>query len=182
MYVNRHDKPSLTLQGICDANRKFIDCFTGTSSRIHDSRVFQLSFIYPIVHKMGDHYHLLGDGAYSVATNLLTPYRIYNNVLNPVKQNFNDCLASPRVKIENAFGLLKGRFRQLDRIDFHTVLKDSKFIICCCVLHNLCMECDDFLSGLDDNLGAHIDETNDPFVVSKPDGERKRDNIANDLI
>ena len=28
-YVNRHDQISLTLQGICDSNRKFLDAFTG---------------------------------------------------------------------------------------------------------------------------------------------------------
>jgi hypothetical protein len=44
-YSNRHDAISVTLQGICDANLKFLDIFTGCPSKIHDARIYDLSFI-----------------------------------------------------------------------------------------------------------------------------------------
>lgn len=142
-YVNRHDDISVTLQGICDANKKFIDCFTGLSSKIHDSRIFKESFIRERVEKLGPDYHILGNLAYGLSQNVLTPYRGEN--LTQEQTAFNRRFSKARVKIENAFADLKGRFRQLVRVDLWSVLKISKFIICCCVLHNLCIENDDFL-------------------------------------
>jgi len=41
--------------------------------------------------------------------------------------------------------LLKQRWRQLIRTDMWSVVKTSKLIISCCVLHNLCIERNDFL-------------------------------------
>lgn len=38
---------------------------------------------------------------------------------------------------------MKGRFRQLIEVDMHNVDKISKFIISCCVLHNLCIDNND---------------------------------------
>lgn len=67
---------------------------------------------------------------------------------------FNKKFFATRVLIENAFGLLKGRFRQLIEINMHNVDKISKFIISCCVLHNLCIDNNDdfnFPIELEDN-------------------------------
>ncbi|KAJ8978132.1 hypothetical protein NQ317_014187, partial [Molorchus minor] len=33
------------LEGICDAKRRFLDVFTGPPGKIHDSRIYNLSFI-----------------------------------------------------------------------------------------------------------------------------------------
>jgi len=67
----------------------------------------------------------------------LTPY---SGKLTPVQAHFNSHFCRARVRIENAFGLLKSRFRQLTRFDMWSVMLMSKFIISCCVLHNLCIE------------------------------------------
>ncbi|CAG5108169.1 Protein of unknown function, partial [Cotesia congregata] len=77
-YVNRHHQISLTLQAICDARKKFIDCFTGVSGKCHDSRV-------------SDEYHIIGDAAYPISKNVLTPYRNNEN-LTIVQRRFNEKL------------------------------------------------------------------------------------------
>lgn len=136
-YVNRHDYPSLTLQAVCDVNKLFLDVFTGPPSKIHDARIFQLSFLSNEIQNISADYHLLGDAAYPLRKYLLTPYRDYGN-LTAAQQNYNHKLSKTRVKIENAFGLLKQRFRQLIQLDFITVKRSANFIISCCVLHNLC--------------------------------------------
>ncbi|KAM7284263.1 putative nuclease HARBI1 [Ixodes scapularis] len=143
-YVNRHDKTSLTLQGICDHRRRFVDVFTGPPSKIHDSRIYKLSFvsrIIPFLCCMGK-YHLLGDAAYPLRETLVTPFRDYGTLTNQQK-SFNTKLSSTRVLIENAFGLLKQLFRQLINLEFPTVRRMSTFIIVCCVLHNLCIDAGD---------------------------------------
>lgn len=142
-YVNRHDSTSITLQGICNANKEFLDVFVGCPSKIHDSRVFKLSFIYNDLPTHCDKkWHLLGDAAYPLCDWLLTPYRDYGN-LTPQQRFFNRTHSCCRVSIENTFGILKQRFRQLMRLDFWTVEKACKFIIGCCVLHNLCIRKND---------------------------------------
>lgn len=140
--------PSLTLQAICDAKKKFLDVFTGPPSKIHDARVFKLSFISNMLPDIcGNEWHILGDAAYPLKKYLITPYRDYGN-LTQEQRNFNFKFSACRVKIENAFGILKARFRQLIRLDFHTVERCCKFIIACCTLHNLCILQEDELHDL----------------------------------
>ncbi|XP_046749939.1 putative nuclease HARBI1 [Diprion similis] len=147
-YVNRYDTTALTLQGICDAKKKFLDVFTGIPGKIHDARVFTLSFLCPTVLSMGPDYYLLGDSAYPLCENLMTPIRDYGN-LTDKQREYNRRFCATRVLIENAFGLLKQRFRQLIRTDMWGVSKTLKFILSCCVLHNLCIERNDFLDGIE---------------------------------
>ncbi|XP_018371325.1 PREDICTED: putative nuclease HARBI1 isoform X1 [Trachymyrmex cornetzi] len=110
-YVNRHDIPSITLQGICDARKRFVDVFTGIPAKIHDSRVLKLSDInenLPGICEQGK-FHILGDSAYSIREWLMIPFRDYGN-LSDKQRKFNKRFCATRVKIENAFGLLKARF------------------------------------------------------------------------
>lgn len=84
-------------------------------------------------------------------------------------------LSQTRVKIENAFGLLKGRFRQLHRLDFHNVLKVSQFILAYCALHNICINyndlCEDVIEIVNDN---DCDETVDREDKLSSSGETKK--------
>lgn len=74
----------------------------------------------------------------------MTPFKKYG-VLTEAQNNFNKKLSGTRILIENSFGLLKERFRQLQTLQFHRVKKLYKFIVCCCLLHNLCINLiDDF--------------------------------------
>jgi len=179
-YVNRHDETAITLQGICDVKKRFIDCFTGVSSKLHDARVYDMSFIKEKVSTMGDYYHIIGDAAYPISINLLTPY---NGNLTPMQANFNKHFCKARVKIENTFGLLKCRFRQLTKLDMWSVILMSKFVISCCVLHNLCIE--------ENNTLEYFNYEELPFPPQHCTygnkririlGQAKRDRIALDLI
>lgn len=177
-YVNRHDLPSLTLQGICNSNKQFIDVFTGPPGKIHDSRVFKMSFISQEIEKIcGGTYHLLGDSAYGIREYLLTPYRDYGT-LGDSEKNYNKIFSGTRVLIENTFGLLKNRFRQLLKLEFHDVDKSTSFIIGCCVLHNICIENNDFID-IDDNviLDNEAEFVTSEEEISKLKGETKRELI-----
>jgi len=87
----------------------------------------------------------LSYGAYPLKQWLITPYRNIGYLAESQK-HFNTKFSATRVKIENTFVLLKGRFHQLTQIDMHEVNKITKFIICCCVLHNLCIDNDDLIN------------------------------------
>ncbi|CAN7939070.1 unnamed protein product, partial [Ixodes hexagonus] len=145
-YVNRHDKPAFTLQATCDADRKFLDVFCGPPGKTHDAKVFKLSFIKDKLPEIccAGKYHILGDAAYPFREHLITPFRNYGKTTQ-AQRDFNFKLSQTRVKIGNAFGMMKARLRQLLLLEFWKVKKATKFILTCCVLHNLCI-----LNGDDD--------------------------------
>lgn len=187
-YINRHDMLSITLQGICDANKKFLDVCIGSPSKIHDARIFALS---PISDRLPtvcqQRYHILGDAAYPIREYLLTPYRHVGNI-TAKQRRYNIKHAQTRVKIENAFGLLKTRFRQLMRMDFFTVERMCKFVMACCVLHNMCIGMDDIIEE-DEELQQVNQQPNEPDLnANNPReaalrrlGEMKRNDIADTL-
>ena len=188
-YTDRHGNTSIKLQAVCDDNRKFLDVFAGCPGRMHDGRVFEYSDLSnEIFQHVNSRYHILGDGAYLIREWLLTPYRNLGN-LTPQQNLYNETLSRTRVRIENAFGLLQARFRQLRYgIDMHKVPKISKFIVACCVLHNLCINDPrppqlerEAREIVQDNNADELHELRLRERQLKRRGERKRDRIQNNL-
>ncbi|XP_058456073.1 putative nuclease HARBI1 [Malaya genurostris] len=191
-YINRHDLTSITLQAICNSTKKFLDVCIGSPSRVHDSRVFTLSPISDVIATICEagRFHLIGDAAYPIREYLLTPYRNHGS-LTLKQRRYNLKHAQTRVKIENAFGALKSRFRQLTRLDFFTVMRMSQFVLSCCVLHNICMDRNDFMDNEDENHNVSAEDTTQfsvavPSIGSRYDalrrlGELKRNTVADIL-
>lgn len=97
--------------------------------------------------------------------------------------NYNKKLSSCRVLIENCFGLLKCRFRQLQYLDMHQVSKSTKFIMSCCVLHNLCINRGDFIDiAFEESMDNPIEQITDSEIQLRKQGERKRDVIRESLV
>jgi len=83
--------------------------------------------------------HLLGDAAYTIQRNVIIPYRD-NGHLTEAEINFNKKLSSARMIVERSIGLLKGRWRcLLDKLPMTRTDLIPRYIIGCCVLHNLCL-------------------------------------------
>ena len=185
-YMNRHDQTAMTLQGICDSKRRFIDVSSGYSRRTHDRRVYNFSDIskqIPAITEQG-RFHILGDGAYPLSKWLLIPYANTGH-LTQTQKLYNTRLSQTRMLIENAFGILKMRFRQLFYgLHFHKPLKAAAFIISCYVLHNLCIDAGD---ECDFDIPGEIPVNDAPVLLfdnrraNRQRGERKRQRIANSL-
>jgi hypothetical protein len=80
---------------------------------MYDSRFFKHTFVYSKVQNLRDGgFHLIGDSAYPICPFLMTPYRDFG-LLTVRQSNYNYRLFASRVMIQNAFGILKQRFRQL---------------------------------------------------------------------
>lgn len=171
-YINRHDDLSITLQAICDSRKRFLDVFTGPPSRIHDARIYRLSSISNKLENIcEDTFHVLAEGAYELREWLLTPYRNYE-ALTPGRKRYNDRFCRTRVVIENAFGMLKKRFIQFKRLQMWDVDRITKFIISCCVLHNICIDTND-----DVPLESSYD--NDDEDENNDDGDTEDDELDN---
>lgn len=86
--------------------------------------------------------HLLGDSAYPLSKNLLTPFP-GRGLLTPDQINYNLKHSSNRIRIEHCNGVLKQKWRQLYHVKLRQVRSIVHFIRACCVLHNLALQEDE---------------------------------------
>ncbi|KAJ8930649.1 hypothetical protein NQ314_016564 [Rhamnusium bicolor] len=117
-YINRKGFHSVLLQGVCDHNLKFIDCYTGEAGSIHDSMLFRRSDLSTRLPNLNfpQNGHLVGDAAYKLTTTLMVPYKNYGH-LTRQQIIYNKAHSASRVLIEYCFAYLKGRFRRLKLLE-----------------------------------------------------------------
>lgn len=153
--------------------KRFLDVCVGSPSRIHDWRVLFLSPLSDELPRICQgKFHLLGDAAYLLHEYLLTPFKDYGN-LSYKDRNYNVKHSQICVKIENSFGLLKQRFRQLTRLDYFHVELICNFVIACCTLHNMCIDQNNIINEdkeVDDP--PTTDETRSQMPTTGPSGSQ----------
>ncbi|KAB0804448.1 hypothetical protein PPYR_01418 [Photinus pyralis] len=152
-YVNRKGYHSILLQGVmyivenlglcmmpdCCVNQHYMQ-------RLQKMKTYFIMF-------------LLGDSAYPCLNWIVPPFKDNGN-LTVQQKRFNYKHSSTRICVENAFGLLKGRFRRLthfENLDMHLIVK---CIMACCVLHNLCLKEGDDCEITEVNISEDV--SNDP--------------------
>lgn len=125
---------------MCDNRKLFTDIYTGEPGSMHDARMYRKS---ALKHDMDlelvafpHNSHILGDLAYPLSTKLLVGFK-NNGYLTPRQINFNQHISQVRVKIENSFALLKGRFRRLKYIETIRLDLICLLINSACILHNI---------------------------------------------
>lgn len=142
------------MQGVASANGKFLHVSTGYQGSIHDACVLRMSSLLPTIENSNNLHSpkcrigvtqvkllIVADPAYKLTTEV---HETISSDQSPDCQgDFNKSLSSARVVVEQAFGLLKGRWRcLLNKLD-ESVEKVSSTIIACCILHNICLEVND---------------------------------------
>ncbi|KAK5647945.1 hypothetical protein RI129_002837 [Pyrocoelia pectoralis] len=142
-YCNRKGAHSIVLQGVVDCRKRFINVFCGEPGSLHDARVFKRSPLYRRITEnnlqLNNHF-LVGDSAYPTTLPwLITPYKD-NGKLTREQHTFNYKHSSTRVIVQNAFGLLKGRFRRLRFFEHKDIPYIVKCVIAACTLHNICID------------------------------------------
>ena len=121
---------------------EFIHCFTGLPGCVHDMRVFQYSGLQ---RKCNHNYfpnntHLLADSAYTLQNHVIVPYRD-NGHLTVEQIFFNRVLSGVRTVVERSTGLLKNRLRYfLDKLPMRRTDLVPYYILCACILHNICLK------------------------------------------
>lgn len=182
-YFTRKRKYGLVIQGIVNSDKMFIDVYCGEPGSLHDSRVLRRSNIYRKIldNEQGmfpNNTFLIGDSAYPLTRWLIPPFK-ENGALTETQKQFNFIHSSTRMVVENAFGLLKNRFRRLLHFTEHTDLTLCVNILAsCCVLHNICIIQNDIFET--DEL---IDIQDQPENNDEPqEGVSRRDILINELI
>ena len=160
-YLNRLNYYSIVLQGVCDNEMIFTNCFTGYAGSVHDARVLWNSTLaLAAANHQNDMFPLqmfiIGDSAYPLQQWLMVPVKRQGPQLTQQQTVYNDVLARTRKVVERAFRLLKCRWRRLQLMDLNVIEDYPRMITASCVLHNICRISDtDDVDYLDDGPVAH---------------------------
>lgn len=120
---------------------KFIHCYTGQVGSVHDMRVFRLSNVENVFNdgNFPNDSHILGDAAYQISKYIMVPFKD-NGHLSDAQIKYNFVHSSSRMIVERSLGLLKVRFRSLlDTLPMKRTDLIPKYIIACCIMHNICL-------------------------------------------
>lgn len=149
-FYNRKKRYMISSTVVCDYNLRIIYAQVGDYGTIHDARALREGYLYKNVTKLfSKGQFILGDGAYPTKSWLLPVKR--NHRRNPLTGSdikFNKCISRMRVRIENCFAALKGRFPSVEelRISIKNTKKDvnraNNWVLACCILHNFCLQHD----------------------------------------
>jgi hypothetical protein len=187
-YFNRKGFYSIVLQAVVDHEKKFLDICVGWPGSTHDSRILVNSDLY---NKFENHANLattpfknkyfLGDGGYPNLSWLIVPYKDIGRGLTQEQTYFNLKHSQSRIKVEQAFGLLKGRWRCLLNkleVSFEIV---SHIVTTCCILHNICEERCDFLPPEERYHEIGTDINRELNAIETSEGNAIRNSICNFL-
>ncbi|MCO5551314.1 hypothetical protein L7F22_004815 [Adiantum nelumboides] len=78
---------------------------------------------------------MVADSAYKLESFVVKAFRTRAGLYRYEKVLFDRQISKGRVCIENAFGMLKNRWRILREVNAHTALA-TRIAVACCVLHN----------------------------------------------
>ncbi len=164
----------------------FIDIYCGWPGSVHDARVLRESPLFDNAESdpmdlFPENRYLLGDSAYPLLPWLLVPFKDYG-YLGHKQRRYNARQSGSRQVVENAFGLLKGRFRQLRCLDMQIEFVPS-FVTACCVLHNICLknnESGEEFFSVDEDFDIPAVDSN--CFVNSVTATNKRESIAQKLM
>lgn len=167
---------------------RFRDICCKFPGSVHDALVFKGSYLYirraeifpPSDYCINDvniPYLLLGDPAYPLLPWVLKDYP--GQGLDRVKSNFNLRLNRGRVKVEQAFGMLKKTFRILGAQSEINVDFMPSVVVACCTLYNIIQ--DDVETPLEDPNEEQEAQNEDNVETDRPTptATNVRDAIAN---
>ena len=149
-YYNRKGWYSMLIQGLVDANYRFLDVCVGWPGSVHDARVFAHSALYNDIennHILPNQtitisgtripLYMIGDSAYPLKSWVMRPFP-HNTELNAQQRNYNYRVCRARIVTEIAYGCLKARWRRLLKRNDMNIDNIPHVITAACVLHNIC--------------------------------------------
>ncbi|XP_040070873.2 putative nuclease HARBI1 [Ixodes scapularis] len=128
---------------VCDADLRILNVDATFPGSVHDSFVWRMSFLREAFlqgHFPREDEGLLGDSGYPLEPWLLNPVP-GNPAVGSDEAHFNQAHRSARSVVERCIGMLKNRFRCLQR--YRTLHYDSirscNIVTACSILHNVCL-------------------------------------------
>ncbi|KAF7126411.1 hypothetical protein RHSIM_Rhsim11G0168600 [Rhododendron simsii] len=148
-YHCRHGFPAVNVQLVADHKKIFWDVCVKAPGGFDDTTHLRDSLLYnrlmtgditwdKVMNVRGQNVrpYIVGDLGYPLLSFLLNPFT-WGRTGTPAQNEFDDALLKGRKVVEEAIGLLKGRWKILQ--DLNVSLNHApQTIVACCVLHNLC--------------------------------------------
>ena len=129
--------------------------------------------------------YIIADSAYPLRTYLIKAFP-HHGILGHQEKHFNKILSSTRMIVEQAFGLLKGRWRiLLNELYCRDLERIVRVIHACCILHNFCIDNGDILSIEDFEIDNEENEGNEAIISDDEEriaGVQKREYLADYLM
>lgn len=174
-YFNRKKDYSLNCQIFCDERRIIFGVQLGYPGSVSDATCLNNSIFLRNENQTffsteGNHEYLLGDSGYALHPFVLTPYRRPQVAGSDDNRDFNLVHSSARVAVENAIGMLKGRWRFFKNIPIQMkqpkdIEKIDDILFTCVILHNyLIIEGDSALMDYENELEVE-DERDESQVL-----------------
>jgi DDE superfamily endonuclease len=140
LYYNRKGFFAIVITAMCDADYRFTFVSAIAPGSTHDSSAFRMSSLHAVLESgaLARGYWIAGDEAYICAENLFTPFPGRN--LSDAKDCFNYWQSLARITIEQAFGILVGRWGVLWRYLRTSLAKSTLIIMVLAKLHNFIIE------------------------------------------
>jgi hypothetical protein len=179
-YINRKGFASIQAQLIVDDKLMINDVNVGWPGSTHDARVLRNSGIFHNAENNGkilQNHYIIADGAYPLKWWLMTPFRD-NGRLNNAQRRYNRIFSSARQCVERAIGHLKGRFRRLQNLHVGSVTHMCNLVTSACILHNMCIICDDYIDDFMDMTQAEDINQYPNVFQNAADGANIRDRLV----
>ena len=151
-----------------------MDVTAGYAGSVHDARMLRISSFFhnaqngnvldaPVENVNGTNVGPLtvDDGAYPLLPWLMKPYP-HINALNRSQHRYNQQLSKARVAIEQAFGILKSRFR-CSRMQLMEDISRVPQTIIAQLLHNICVM-------MNDEIDNEVEQENNDDDNNNPQG------------
>ena len=153
-YYNYKKFHSIIMLATVNSHMKFTYINIGAPGRCNDASVFNRSNLAQIIkhEDYATHYmminntrvqsHLIADSAFGLSSTLLKPYPERPNMPD-AHSLFNYRLSRCRSTVERAFGLLKRRFRCLNKKMEYNLGHTTTIIQAATIIHNMCIDDND---------------------------------------
>ena len=174
--LNRKRYHSINVQGVCDANGKFIHFTARWPGSTHDAFILRNSLPSDTFESGRRNGIILADSGYPNRNWLFTPYR---NSDAEWQVAYDTKHIRTRVVIENAFGRLKRRFAILHSEARLTSHKVAKVVAACIILHNIAT---DYKIGEKDTNDIEYEDHEDEQHLPSLDSSQCRDAFARNIF
>ncbi len=140
-YSGHYEDHGLNLQACCNHRCQFIFASVAAPGSVSDMRALQKTKLFDKLRNVPLTYYIVADAAYAVSEKILVPFT-GSQRRNPHRDAFNFFLSQLRIRIEQAFGLLLGKWRILRGPMECSLANNSRIIMACCRLHNYVIDRD----------------------------------------
>lgn len=178
---------AIPVQGLVNSEYKFAAMSAFCTGSTHDSAALKMSNIGKFLDEgnLPIGYWIAGDEAYCCSENLLTPFK--QSFTIPYTDSFNFFQSSHRIHVEQAFGMWVNKWRILKKPLAYSLVRTTKIIIACAILHNFCINFGDCDVPMDTDVEkmehAEYDlETWLLWVRTDLDLEMEMDGLSNQLV